>query len=220
MKSLLGSPRETLKLSAILFVLALPFFFSSGERSIEELLRDGSLYLDPGTHEPFTGVAVATFRDESSAIAQQLGISGGAYDGPFDSLFDNARISSKETYESGVRHGPYEWYFENGQLFEEGTYEHGRLEGPYRAYWETGGLYEEGTYRRGEFEGPRRWYSEDRLVELVTYRKGVIEGLYERYAEDGSLDLKGMLYDGDPCGTWIEQDHTITYPACGVRVTE
>ena len=219
-KSLLTSPRDVLKYSLVLVLVALPFVVRSDELPADELLRQGDLYLDPGTQQPFSGVAVATFEGESSVIAQRLGLRSNAYDGPFEGLFEDRRLSSKELYENGVRHGSYEWYFESGALFERGTYEQGVLEGPYRAYWDSGELYEEGTYRRGQFDGPRRWYMDDRLVEMVTYRHGMIEGLYERYKEDGSLDLKGMLYAGDPCGTWIEGEHTISYPTCGVRVTE
>jgi antitoxin component YwqK of YwqJK toxin-antitoxin module len=59
-----------------------------------------------------------------------------------------------------------------------------------------------------------------RLIEVVTYRRGVIDGLYERYTEDGTLDLKGMLERGEPCGMWIEADRAIPYPSCGTRITD
>ncbi len=183
----------------------------------DELVRQGDLFLDPGTMEPFSGFAFATYETRAGVVSMGL---GGAYAGPFDALFADRRLSSKESYQNGVKHGPYEWFFESGQLFEEGTYEEGRLEGPYRAYWETGELYEEGTYRAGQFDGPRRWYMKGRLVELVTYRFGVIEGLYERYSPEGDLELKGLLYEGNPCGTWVERARTVAYPGCGPRITE
>lgn len=192
----------------------------SKERPVKELVRDGNVFLDPETMEPYSGLAFATFEDHPSVVAERLSLREGTYDGPYEAYFENQRLSSKEIYREGVKHGPYQWYFENGQLFEEGTYKDGRLDGPYRAYWENGDLYEEGTYRNGSFEGPRRWYMDGRLVELVTYRHGVIDGLYERYLEDGSLDLKGMLADGEPCGMWIEGDRAIPYPACGTRLTD
>jgi len=216
---LFSSPKTVLKYAAVLIACALPFI-STGERAFDELVRDGQLYLDPGTMEPFSGVAVVTYAGESSRIAQHLGLREDRYDGPFDRLTEDRRLSSKETYIDGVRHGPYEWYFESGAVFEEGTYTEGLLDGPYRAFWETGDLYEEGTYRGGQFEGPRRWFMNGRLVEMVTYRSGVIEGLYERYTPEGDLELKGMLFDGDPCGRWIEDTHVINYPVCGVRITE
>ncbi len=217
--SLFTSPKTVLKYAALLIACALPFL-SSGERAFDELVRDGQLYLDPGSLTPFTGVAVATYAGESSRIAQHLGISGDHYEGPFERLTEDRRLSSKESYEDGIRHGPYEWYFESGEVFEEGTYVDGWLEGPYRAYWETGDLYEEGTYRRGQFDGPRRWFMDGRLVEIVTYRNGIIEGIYERYSPDGELSMKGMLFDGDPCGRWIEGAQVINYATCGARVTE
>ena len=216
---LFSSPKTVLKYAAILVACALPFI-SRGERAFDELVREGQLYLDPGTMAPFTGVAVATYAEESSRIAQHLGISGDHYEGPFERLIEDRRLSSKETYVDGVRHGPYEWYFESGAVFEEGTYVDGRLDGPYRAFWETRDLYEEGTYRRGQFDGPRRWYMDGRLVEMVTYRNGVIEGIYERYSLEGDLAMKGMLFDGDPCGRWIEGTQVIDYVACGARITE
>jgi len=217
--SLFTSPKTVLKYAALLIACALPFL-SSGERAFDELVRDGQLYLDPGSLTPFTGVAVATYAGESSRIAQHLGISVDHYEGPFERLTEDRRLSSKESYEDGIRHGPYEWYFESGEVFEEGTYVDGWLEGPYRAFWETGDLYEEGTYRRGQFDGPRRWFMDGRLVEIVTYRNGIIEGIYERYSPDGELSMKGMLFDGDPCGRWIEGAQVINYATCGARVTE
>lgn len=190
------------------------------ERPVSELMRVGDVFLNPETMEPYSGIAFATFDDRPDVVRKRLSLRNGEYDGPYEAYFENQRLSSKEIYEDGIRHGPYEWYFQNGQLFEEGTYRDGHLEGPYRAYWENGDLYEEGTRRSGRFDGPRRWYMDGRLVELVTYRRGVMEGLYERYLEDGTLDLKGMLYDGTPCGMWIEGDRTISYPACRTRVTD
>lgn len=215
---LFSSPKTVLKYGALLIVCALPFL-SPAERSFDELVRDGGLYLEPGTMAPFTGVAVATYADESSRIAQRLGISGDAYDGPFERLAEGHRLSSKESYVDGLRHGPYEWYFESGAIFEEGTYAEGLLDGPYRAYWETGDLYEEGTYRQGQFDGPRRWFMDGRLVEMVTYANGAIQGLYERYTPEGVLELKGMLKAGEPCGRWIDGTTVVDHPVCG-RLTE
>lgn len=216
---LFSSPKTVLKFAVLLIACSIPFI-PSGERDLDELVREDQLYLDPGTLAPFSGIAVSTYADESSRIAQHLGISEDRYGGPFDRLIQDRRISSKETYVAGVRHGPYQWYFESGSLFEEGTYTEGVLEGPYRAFWESGDLYEEGTYRGGQFDGPRRWFMYDRLVEMVTYRNGVIEGIYERYTPEGDVDMKGVLYDGAPCGRWMEGGQVINYSACGTRATE
>lgn len=208
-------PFAALALTAAVFACT-----PSTERPVEELVRQGDVFLDPTTMEPFSGLAFATFDGRSGGIAHRLSLTGGIYQGPFEAILADRRLSSKEIYENGLKHGPYEWYFESGALFEKGTYVEGRLDGPYRAYWETGELYEEGMYDRGQFDGPRRWYRSGRLVELVTYRRGVIDGLYERYRGNGALDLKGMLDEGRPCGLWIEDDRPIRYPACGTRVTE
>jgi hypothetical protein len=189
-------------------------------RDLEDLVRQDGLYLAPETMQPYSGLAFASFHAASTSGTAGLHLWSGAYHGPFESYFRSRDLSARETYVDGVRHGPFESYFESGALFEEGTYEAGRREGTYRAYWESGELYEEGTYRAGFFDGPRRWYKDGRLVEMVTYRGGVMHGLYERYREDGSLDLKGMLEEGTPCGVWFEDDRTISYPVCGGRATE
>lgn len=207
---------------SLLALLALVVFSgcSSEGRPFEELVRDGERFLTPESLEPYTGIAFATFEGQPGVIARRSSLRNGAYDGPFEAYFTNRKLSSKEVYAEGVLNGPYEWYFESGELFEQGTYKNGLLEGPYRAYWENGDLYEEGSYRAGLYDGPRRWFVDGRMVEMVTYRNGTIEGLYERYLEDGTLDLKGMLFDGRPCGTWIEGPAQIHYPLCGSRVTE
>lgn len=215
-----GPAHPVAMLTVVLAVAVAASCSKSGERPVDELVRMGSVFLDPETMEPFSGIAYATFDDHPDVIAERLSLRDGTYDGPYEAYFVNRRLSSREIYEGGVRNGPYEWYFENGQLFEEGTYHDGRLDGPYRAYWENGDLYEEGTYRQGRFHGARRWYIDGRLIELVTYRDGVIHGLYERYREDGTLDLKGMLREGTPCGNWIEADSMIPYPACETRLTD
>lgn len=160
---------------------------------VEMLVRKGDVYLDPETLEPYSGPAVVTFAN---------------------------RMASKETYHDGVKHGPYEWYFANGRLFERGTYHDGHLDGRFYAYWGSIDLYEEGAYLHGEFDGPRTWYLAGELIELVTYRNGIIEGAYERYREDGTLDLKGTLFGGEPCGVWFEGRERISYPECGTSVTE
>ena len=86
-----------------------------------------------------------------------------------------------------------------------------------RGLHESGDLYEKGTYLAGAFHGPREWYLNDRLIELVTYEQGRIDGPYERYTAKGELDLRGTLQDGQPCGTWLEDDATITYPGCALE---
>ena len=207
-------------LVTVTVVAGIGTLLSPDQRLVTELLREGNVFLDPKTRQPYSGIAFATFDGQPSIIAQRLSLLNGAYDGPYEAFFENQKLSSKEVYEHGVKHGPYEWYFENGQLFEAGTYEEGRAHGPYRAYWENGDLYEEGTYRHGRFDGPRRWFLTGRLIEVVTYENGEMSGLYERYTESGALDLKGMLHDGQPCGTWIERERTIPYAACGARITE
>ena len=216
---LLSSPKTALKFGLLLVASALPFL-PNGDQTFDELVRDGQLYLDPGTMAPFTGVAVATYAGESSRIGQHFGVAGILRDGLLEDLMGQRRPSPKETYVDGVRHGPYERYFESGAIFETGTYVDGHLDGPYRAFWEAGDLYEEGTYRRGHFDGPRRWFMGGRLVETVTYRNGIIEGIYKRYTASGELDMKGILCDGYPCGRWIEGTQVIEYIACGARVTE
>lgn len=217
------SKRPDVLTPARIFVLGVVAVLSAcgveSEQPVEDLVREGSLYLHPETMEPFSGLALATFDGQPKAVAQRLGAVGGVYDS-LSEVLNGRQLSSKEAYLDGIKHGPYEWYFETGQLFEQGTYKNGRLDGPYRAYWETGELYEEGTYRDGRFDGPRRWYIDGRLIELVTYRDGEMQGLYERYAENGDLDLKGMLFDGQACGTWIEGERTLDYPACRTRRTE
>lgn len=212
-------PRRGAPLLAIFGMAALVGCGSEGV-PFEELVRDGNRYLSPETHEPYTGIAFATFEGHAGLMIPRSRLLDDAYDGPFESLFADQKLSAKEVYADGVLHGPYEWYFESGALFEQGTYKNGKLEGPYRAYWENGDLYEEGSYRAGMYDGPRRWFVDGRLVEMVTYRRGEIEGLYERYLDDGTLDLKGMLFEGKPCGMWIEGPTELVYPACGVRITE
>lgn len=182
-----------------------------------DLVRQGSLYLSPETLEPYSGPVFTTSQGSPPRIEQRASLRDGHYDGPFEWYFGKGQLSLRELYRDGRKEGPYEWYFENGQLYEQGTYVNGMLEGPYQAYYESGEIYEKGTYRGGAFHGPREWYLDDQLIELVTYVDGRIEGTYERYTEDGALDIKGTLRDGLPCGAWLEDGATITYPSCDLE---
>ncbi len=179
-----------------------------------DLVRQGGLYLDPVTLDPYSGPVFTTFQGSPPRIEQRASLRDGHYDGPFEWYFGKGQLSLRELYREGRKEGPYEWYFESGRLYERGTYRSGLLDGPYEAYYESGDLYEKGTYLAGSFHGPREWYLNDRLIELVTYENGRIEGPYERYTETGDLDLKGTLQDGQPCGTWLENGATITYSGC------
>jgi antitoxin component YwqK of YwqJK toxin-antitoxin module len=183
-------------------------------RPKDDLVRQGSVYLDPETLEPYSGTVFTTFQGSPPRIEQRVSLRDGHYDGPFEWYFGRGQLSLRELYQDGRKEGPYEWYFESGQLYERGTYRNGMLDGPYEAYYESGDLYEKGTYLAGAFHGPREWYLADQLIELVTYRHGSIDGPYERHAEDGAIDLQGMLHDGQPCGAWLEDGETITYPTC------
>ncbi|MGE0160753.1 MAG: toxin-antitoxin system YwqK family antitoxin [Gemmatimonadales bacterium] len=183
-------------------------------RPKSELLRQGSLYLDPVTLEPYSGAVFTTFAGSPPRIEQRASLRDGHYDGPFEWYFGKGQLALRELYRDGQKDGPYEWYFESGRLYERGTYVNGRLEGPYEAYYESGDLYEKGTYRAGAFHGPREWYLDGRLIELVTYADGRISGPYERYSETGELDSSGVLLDGLPCGDWLEGATRILHPPC------
>ena len=183
-------------------------------RPKDDLVRQGRVHLDPQTLEPYSGTVFTTFQGSPPRIEQRMSLRDGHYDGPFEWYFGRGQLSLRELYQDGRKEGPYEWYHESGQLYERGTYRNGRMEGPYEAYYESGDLYEKGSYFAGAFHGPRQWYHDDRLIELVTYEYGRIEGPYERYTADGSVDLKGLLHDGQPCGAWLEDGATITYPNC------
>jgi antitoxin component YwqK of YwqJK toxin-antitoxin module len=186
-------------------------------RPKDDLVRQGTLYLDPATLEPYSGTVFTTFQGSPPRIEQRASLRDGHYDGPFEWYFGKGQLSLRELYRDGRKEGPYEWYFESGRLYERGTYRNGRLDGPYEAYYESGDLYEKGSYLAGTFHGPREWYLDGRLIELVTYVGGRIDGPYERYTEHGVLDLKGMLENGQPCGTWLEDGGEITYPSCALE---
>ena len=186
-------------------------------RPKDDLVRQGSLYLDPQTLEPYSGTVFTTFQGSPPRIEQRASLRDGHYDGPFEWYFGRGQLSLRELYREGRKEGPYERYYESGQLYEKGTYRDGLLEGPYEAYYESGDLYEKGTYLAGAFHGRREWYLDDRLIEVVTYANGRIEGPYERYATDGEVDLKGTLEDGQPCGAWLEDGATIDYAPCAME---
>jgi len=204
------APSRTL----LLLLAALAGCSEPEPRPKAELVRQGDLYLNPTTLEPYSGPVFTTFADAPMEVEQRASLHEGHYDGPFEWYFGNRRLSLREVYREGMRDGPYEWYFENGRLYERGTYERGTREGPYEAYYETGKLYERGTYLHGAFHGPREWYLDDQLIERVTYVEGRMEGPYVRYTSEGELDLEGYLQDGQPCGVWIEHGATVTYPRC------
>jgi hypothetical protein len=202
--------------TALLLVPLLGIACSGPEpRPTEELIRQGDVFLDPATLEPYSGPVFTTFADAPLVVEKRASLREGHYDGPYEWYFGNRQLSLRESYRGGLRDGPYEWYFESGRLYEKGTYANGLLEGPYEAYYETGHLYERGSYRAGAFHGPRQWFLDGRLIEQVTYVLGRIEGKYERYTSEGALDLKGWLQDGQPCGTWMEGAAEVTYPPCG-----
>jgi len=204
----------SLEVLAIALLLGAVACSEPDPRPMNELVRQGDVFLDPQTLEPYSGPVFSTFDDAPLVIEARLSLRDGAYDGPYEAYFGNRQLSSREAYQNGRKHGPYEWYFDSGRLFEKGSYLMGILEGPYEAFWESGDLYEKGTYRAGEFDGARAWYLNGDLIELVTYLGGVIHGPYERYDVDGTLDLSGTLRGGAPCGRWLEGSVTITYPPC------
>jgi len=206
---------------AFLALLALPLLTAGCSDTeplpMTELVRQDGEYLHPGTLQPFSGVAFASYGDAPRHIERRASLRNGLYDGPFELFFENSRLSVREVYRDGEKDGPYEWYFENGDLYERGTYQNGLREGPYEAFFQNGDLHEKGTYRYGEFHGAREWYLGDQLLERVTYENGQIEGPYERYAPDGTLILEGMLLYGDPCGAWTQGAERVVYSSCGLE---
>ncbi|HUF75803.1 MAG TPA: hypothetical protein VMM35_05975 [Longimicrobiales bacterium] len=202
--------------TALLVVLVLSNGCSEPEpKPVDELLRQGDVFLHPTTLEPYSGPVFTTFADAPLRIEKRASLREGHYDGPFEWYFGNRQLSVRENYRAGMKDGPYEWYFESGELYERGTYENGLQEGPYEARYETGQLYEKGTYRKGEFHGLRQWFLAGQLIEQVTYVHGRILGPYARYTAEGELDLEGWLQDGQPCGRWLEGQATVVHPPCG-----
>jgi hypothetical protein len=183
-------------------------------RPKEDLVRQGSLYLDPATLEPYSGAIFTTFEGSPNRIVQRASLREGHYDGPLEWYSGEGQLELRELYRDGTKEGPYEWYFESGHLYERGFYVDGLREGPYEAYYESGALYERGAYRAGAFDGPREWFFDNKLIERVTYADGRMDGPYERYTHDGGVELKGMLRDGQPCGAWLEAGETLSYPSC------
>lgn len=201
----------------ILLLLSSVGCFEATPLPRDALVKEEGVYLHPATREPYSGSVFTTFANTPLKVEQRANLRDGHYDGAVEWYFGNRQVSVREVYRGGLRDGPYQWYFESGHLYETGTYRHGRLDGPYEAYYETDDLHETGTYRAGEFDGPRKWFLGDRLVELVTYDRGRIYGPYERYTPAGTLDLKGRLQDGQPCGTWFEDGATVTYARCSLE---
>ena len=185
-------------------------------RPLYELGRTDGRYVDPRSGEPYTGPVFDLFDDGSGAVSERAQLVDGLYHGPRERYHANGRLRSMEMYQSGVRHGRYEWYNEVGLLFEIGTYRNGIQEGPYRAYWQDGDVEETGTYRSGALDGPRTWRRGRDVVERVTYRAGAIVGPYERYRPDGTIELKGQLVAGEPCGLWWHGHTPVAHRPCSV----
>jgi antitoxin component YwqK of YwqJK toxin-antitoxin module len=208
------SSRSVVPACAGLIALFLLACSAPAPRPKEELLRQGSLYLDPATLEPYSGAIFTTFEGAPDRVVQRASLREGHYDGPLEWYSGEGQLELRELYRDGTKEGPYEWYFESGQVYERGFYIDGRREGPYEAYYESGELYERGSYRAGAFDGPREWFQDNRLIERVTYADGRVDGPYERYGEDGAIELSGTLRDGIPCGIWLEHGATVTHESC------
>jgi len=141
-----------------------------------------------------------------------------------------------------IKDGLYEKYYDNGQLKFKGTMKDGKLNGPYetylsgapilspfdflsvqdlpRSFWQYGKptgslLLEKGTMKDGKKNGPfENYHGDGQVRERGIYKDGRFDGLYEWYRNPGQLCFKGTFKNGEPCGEWLEDGKTVTYPPC------
>jgi antitoxin component YwqK of YwqJK toxin-antitoxin module len=63
---------------------------------------------------------------------------------------DGKTVSSKLSFEHGLKQGPSVKYYKNGQVFEHSSYENGERHGPHRKYYKSGELLAEYNYKKGQ----------------------------------------------------------------------
>ena len=87
--------------------------------------------------------------------------------------------------------GPFVQYRSPTVISIWGQFRNGYLHGPFERYYENGQLSQKGSFSNGKMDGP-----------------------WEEYYENGQLDWKGSFFNGEPCGEFIDDGETVTYPPC------
>ena len=62
---------------------------------------------------------------------------------------DGKTVSSKRSFNHGIKQGPSVRYYKNGQVFEHSSFENGDRHGPHRKYYKSGELLAEYSYEHG-----------------------------------------------------------------------
>ena len=106
-------------------------------RNVDELVIQGSKYLDGETLEPYSGPVFELFSDNPSEIYKRWNLKDGDPDGLYESYWDNRQLWVKNTFKDGERNGMFEMYQYDGQLWTKGIYKDGEKCGEWFENGET-----------------------------------------------------------------------------------
>ena len=89
--------------------------------------------------------------------------------GPWESYYENGKLSYKGNYLNGKVHGLFESYYSDGNLRFKSNYINGKRHGLWKAYYLNGKLSFKGNYLNGKRHGPCEYYHSNAKLHEIEY---------------------------------------------------
>ena len=189
------------KIIASLLVISLSLLGAEPNQvEIKSLQKRGEhgnqLYYLPNQEVPFTGIAVAYYRNGRKMT--EACYKDGKQDGLKSHWYESGQKWVERNYKDGKMHGPYTMWYENGQWRRTGNHMDGKMVGIWTHWYENGQQRDEIFYFDGYKESAIVWKPDGEKCSMTNVKAG--NGVMVKYT-DGGRELMRIFYkDGEKHG--------------------
>ena len=153
---------------------------------------DNQLYYLPNQDIPFTGKAVAYYRNGRKMT--EISYKDGKQDGLKSHWYESGQKWVERNYKDGKMHGPYNWWYESGLKKTEGNFEEGELHEHVIGWYDNGQTRDEAFYIGGFMDSIIVWKPDGEKCPVTNVNAG--SGVMLMYHQDGTEFVRLTYKDG------------------------
>jgi antitoxin component YwqK of YwqJK toxin-antitoxin module len=157
---------------------------------------DNQLYYLPNQDIPFTGKAVAYYRNGRKMT--EISYKDGKQDGLKSHWYESGQKWVERNYKDGKMHGLYTMWYENGQWRRTGNHMDGKMDGIWTHWYENGQQRDELFYIDGFKESAIVWKPNGEKCSMTDVKAG--NGIMVKYMDDGTDWLRISYKYGEKHG--------------------
>ena len=166
-------------------------------KSLQKRGEDGNqLYYLPNQEVPFTGIAVAYYRNGRKMT--ETSYKDGKQDGLKSHWYESGQKWVERNYKDGKMHGLYTMWYENGQWRRTGNHMDGKMVGIWTHWYENGQQRDELFYFDGYKESAIVWKPNGEKCSITNVKAG--NGVMVKYTDGGTEWMRISYKDGEKHG--------------------